>query len=73
MSQSFCRWGILGGAGIAKKNWRSIRNAGNATLTAVASREEARAAAFIQECQGDVPFPEVPVCLAPGAVSPPTG
>ena len=63
MSQSVCRWGILGGAGIAKKNWRSIRNAGNATLTAVASREESRAAAFIQECQGDVPFPEAPAAV----------
>jgi predicted dehydrogenase len=63
MNESICRWGILGGAGIARKNWRSIRNAGNATLTAVASREQARAEAFIRECQADVSFPNVPAAV----------
>ena len=29
MSENICRWGILGTAGIAKKNWQSIKNAGN--------------------------------------------
>src|SRR5439155_17278557 len=33
---------------------------GNATLTAVASRDAAKARAFIDECQSDVPFPAAP-------------
>jgi predicted dehydrogenase len=57
---SSCRWGILGTANIARKNWRAIRNAGNATLTAVASRDSAKAKKFIDECQHDVPFPTAP-------------
>ncbi len=60
MSQQQCRWGILGAANIARKNWRSIRNAGNATLTAVASRDRERAARFIAECHADCPFPAEP-------------
>ena len=60
MSQQHCRWGILGTANIARKNWRSIRNAGNASLTAVASRDRDRAARFIAECQADCPFPAEP-------------
>jgi predicted dehydrogenase len=51
----------LGTANIARKNWQAIRNAGNATLIAVASRDRARAGRFIAECQADVPFPTVPV------------
>lgn len=58
--QSTCRWGILGTANIARKNWRAIRNAGNSTLTAVASRDAAKARKFIDECQHDVPFPIAP-------------
>lgn len=60
MSQQQCRWGILGAANIARKNWRSIRNAGNACVTAVASRDRQRAAQFIDECQSDFAFPTVP-------------
>lgn len=63
MNEQTCRWGILGAAGIARKNWRSIRNAGNATLTAVASREPSRAEEFIRECQSDVAFPHVPAAV----------
>ncbi|MBX9626679.1 MAG: Gfo/Idh/MocA family oxidoreductase [Gemmataceae bacterium] len=55
-----CRWGILGTANIARKNWKAIRLAGNSTLTAVASRDPARAAAFTAECQAEVPFPAPP-------------
>ena len=58
---STCRWGILGTANIARKNWRAIRNSGNSTLTAVASRDAAKARKFIDECQADVPFPTAPV------------
>lgn len=57
---STCRWGILGTANIARKNWRAIRNAGNSTLNAVASRDAAKARKFIDECQHDVPFPTAP-------------
>jgi predicted dehydrogenase len=55
-----CRWGILGPAFIARKNWQSIRDAGNATLVAVASREAERARQFITECQAQVPHPKTP-------------
>ena len=57
---SVCRWGILGTANIARKNWKAIRLADNATLTAVASRGAARAKQFIDECQGQVPFTQSP-------------
>ena len=63
MSHPFCRWGILGAANIARKNWQAIRDAGNATLVAVASRDAARAAAFVAECQAEVPHPQVPVAV----------
>ena len=61
MSQSStCRWGILGTAGIARKNWDSIKNSGNATLTAVGSRSTERAQQFIDECQANVTFSPAP-------------
>jgi predicted dehydrogenase len=63
MNHNHCRWGILGAAFIARKNWQAIRNAGNATLIAVASRDLARAAAFIAECQSSAPHPSVPEAM----------
>jgi predicted dehydrogenase len=57
---SVCRWGILGTANIARKNWKAMRLAGNSVLTAVASRDVAKAGAFIAECQADVAFPAPP-------------
>ncbi|MEW6157949.1 MAG: Gfo/Idh/MocA family oxidoreductase [Verrucomicrobiota bacterium] len=57
------RWGILGAAQIARKNWQAIRNAGNATVVAVASRNLERSQRFIAECQSEVPFPISPVAL----------
>lgn len=54
------RWGILGTATIARKNWKAIRRSANATLTAVASRDTERAAKYIHECQSEVPFPTAP-------------
>jgi predicted dehydrogenase len=54
------RWGILGTAMIARKNWASIKNAPNATLVAVASRSEERAAQYIDECQSQVPHETKP-------------
>lgn len=59
-SERVCRWGILGTAGIARKNWKAIRYARNATLTAVASRDENRARQFILECQSEAPFDPAP-------------
>jgi predicted dehydrogenase len=61
MSTALCRWGILGTARIARKNWKAIRNAGNSTLVAVASRDLDRARQFIDECQADVPLTPRPV------------
>jgi predicted dehydrogenase len=55
-----CRWGILGTANIAQKNWKAIRNAGNSRLVAVASRSTDRARQFIQKCQSQAPFDPVP-------------
>jgi predicted dehydrogenase len=61
MSTSRCRWGILGTANIARKNWKAIRNASNSTLVAVASRDAERARHFIAECQADVTLTPEPV------------
>ena len=60
MSDQTCRWGILGTAGIARKNWHSIRNCENATLVAVASRSSERARQYIDECQSDVSHSPAP-------------
>jgi predicted dehydrogenase len=60
MSASICRWGILGTANIARKNWKAIRLSGNGIITAVASRTLPRAQQFIDECQADTPFDQKP-------------
>lgn len=60
MGATVCRWGILGAANIARKNWKAIRLAENATLTAVASREPARAQSWLTECQAECPFATAP-------------
>lgn len=57
------RWGILSTAGIARKNWRAIRDSGNSVVTAVASREAARSWKFIDECQQENPVATLPVAL----------
>jgi len=54
------RWGFLGTANIARKNWQAIHNSGNSVLTGVASRERSRAERFIAECQLSAPVPVVP-------------
>lgn len=63
MAQDICRWGILGTAFIARKNWKSIWNSDNATLVAVASRSQERAAEYIAENQSQVPFDPAPHAL----------
>lgn len=64
MFEKVCRWGILGTAGIARKNWLAIAAASNATLTAVASRTHVAAQRFINECSGQVPFETKPAPVA---------
>lgn len=59
MSDGVCRWGILGTAGIARKNWKGIRLANNARVTAVASRSLESAQRFIDECSADEPQGQV--------------
>lgn len=58
-----CRWGILGTANIARKNWKGIRLSGNGVVAAVASRTPDRARSFIAECQSEVPFADPPVAV----------
>lgn len=55
-----CRWGILGAAAIARKNWHGIWNSGNGVIAAVASRSRERAEQFITDCQTTVPFAQRP-------------
>jgi len=60
MQKTICRWGILGTAEIARKNWQAIRKAPNCSLTAVASRDLDRCRQFISECQRHVSFDTTP-------------
>ena len=60
MAQIKVRWGILGAANIARKNWKAICNAGNSTVVAVASRDLKRCRAFIGECQAEAPMEQPP-------------
>lgn len=57
------RFGILGAANIARKNWESIFNSGNARVTAVASRDAERTRRFIKELQAKAAFDPVPAAL----------
>jgi predicted dehydrogenase len=56
------RWGILGAAEIARKNWKAVCEAGDA-IVAVASRESERARRFIADCQAEAPFDAAPAAL----------
>lgn len=64
MTGGICRWGILGTAGIAKKNWQAIKLSGNARVQAVASRTQESAAKFISECSHQVPPDGTPAAVA---------
>jgi predicted dehydrogenase len=57
------RWGILSTAGIARKNWRAIRDSGNSVVAAVASRDAARSRQFIDDCQRESPADATPAAL----------
>lgn len=50
------KFGILGAAAIAQKNWKAIRNSGNAIVGAVASRDLERCRAWIAACQQSAPM-----------------
>ncbi len=58
------RWGILGPAQIAKKNWKAIHSSENGVVTAVASREIERSRRFIEDCQAQAAFPTPPRAVA---------
>ena len=57
------RWGIMGGAGIARKNWEAIRLSGSGVVTAVGSRDLGRAQAFVEQCQLEAPFSSKPAAV----------
>src|SRR5579863_1337345 len=61
--KAITRWGIIGAADIARKNWLSILNSGNGVVVAVASRKLDSAARFIDEFQAQAPFPVKPRAL----------
>lgn len=63
MSERKCRWGILGTAGIGRKNWKAIALAKNAQLMAVASRSQQVAQQFVDECSREVPHHARPSAL----------
>ena len=57
------RWGILGAANIARKNWKAIFHSGNNIVSAVAARNVARAEQFIRDCQAQFAFESLPIAL----------
>ena len=57
------RWGILSTARIARLNWNAMRDSGAARLVALASRDGAKAAAFVDGLQAESPWPEKPEAL----------
>ena len=63
METGVCRWGILGTAGIARKNWQAIALSGNSTLVAVASRRLDRSREFIAGCQAACSLPSAPAAV----------
>jgi len=64
MDKPLLRWGILGTANIAQKNWKAIWNSQNGRVTAVASRDLKRSRRFIAECQAQAPFRPAPRAIA---------
>jgi predicted dehydrogenase len=57
------RFGFLGTANIARKNWKAIFHSGNCIVSAVASRDLARSQKFISECQAQIPFETAPTAF----------
>ena len=54
------RVGFLSTAGIGRKNWKAIFHSGNAVVSAVASRDIKKSRQYIDECQREFTFSEVP-------------
>lgn len=54
------RWGILGAANIARKNWKAFVNSGNGLVTAIAARDVTRGEQFLRECQALATFEPTP-------------
>ena len=63
MNEANVRWGILSTAEIARKNWKAIFNSGNGVISAVASRDETRSRQFVEACQSEAPFEQIPEAL----------
>jgi predicted dehydrogenase len=63
MTADKLRWGILGTADIARKNWLGILNSGNCVVVAVASRDLECARRFIALCQSHAPMPTTPLAF----------
>lgn len=63
MTTKRCRFGILGTAGIARKNWHAMQLSGCTEVAAVASRNITSATQFIDECMAQVPFPTAPAAV----------
>lgn len=57
------RFGFLSTARIGFKNWKAIRDSGNAVLTAVASRDIDRSRKFIAGLQAEAPFETAPTAM----------
>jgi predicted dehydrogenase len=57
------RFGFLSTANIGRKNWKSILDSGNAVVSAVASRDVAKAKQFIAEMQKEASFETAPAAL----------
>lgn len=55
------RWGVLGAAGIVRRNWPAMQESGAARLVALAGRDVAKAGRFVDEMQAEHPWPEKPV------------
>jgi predicted dehydrogenase len=58
-----CRWGVLSTAFIGRKIWQGLACAGNATLVAVASRQQSVAQDFIDRCQATNPWSTPPAAI----------
>ncbi len=63
MADSKVRFGILGTAGIARKNWAAMKLSGSAAVAAVASRSTESAERFIRECSSQVPPDQAPAAI----------
>lgn len=57
------RFGFLSTARIGFKNWKAIRDSGNAIVTAVASRDIERSRKFITGLQSEAPFETAPSAM----------